>query len=62
MRVLGLLLLAFGILACVDHFMAMDWSFMNWVETWGEGVAWAIRGGSVVLGLWMTLAGKKKKK
>ena len=62
MRLLGLLLLAFGIALFVVHFMKMDVQLLHWVDTWGEGAAWGIRGGFVVVGLLLTMTGKQKGK
>ncbi len=61
MRLLGLLLLAFGIALCVVYFMKLDVEMLHWVNTWGEGAAWGIRGGLVGLGLLLTMSGKSKK-
>jgi hypothetical protein len=32
--------------------------FLNWINNWGSGVAWGIRGGIILLGLIMYIAGK----
>lgn len=62
MRLLGVVFLLFGIAATVCHFMAVDTGLLNWVNNWGEGAAWGIRGGAIVLGLLMAAKGKKKQK
>jgi len=60
MRLLGLLLLVFGIGSIVVHLLKMEMSWLNWIGTWGENAAWGIRGGFVALGLILLLAGKPK--
>ena len=62
MRLLGWVFLLFGVAACVVHFMAIDTPVMNWINNWGTGAAWGIRGGAIVLGLLMAAKGKKKQK
>lgn len=58
MRFWGGLIMAFGILSGVVSFMDMHFIFLKWIENWGSGIAWAIRGGMVVIGLIMYIAGK----
>ncbi len=58
MRFWGGLIMAFGILSGVVSLMDMHFIFLKWIENWGSGVAWAIRGGMVVIGLIMYIAGK----
>jgi hypothetical protein len=58
MRQLGLLLVIVGIAACVVHLMEWDVKLLEWTNTWGEEVAWAIRGGFILLGLILLKAGK----
>jgi hypothetical protein len=60
MRLLGLLLLVFGVGTTVLYFMETSVSWLDWVGNWGPEVAWGIRGGSAVLGLVLMAAGKKK--
>lgn len=61
MRLLGLLLFLFGVATLVVYFMEMKVDQMTWIGNWGDNVAWAIRGGSTLLGLILLLAGGKKK-
>ncbi len=58
MRFWGGLIMAFGILSGVVSLMDMHFIFLKWIENWGSGIAWAIRGGMVVIGLIMYIAGK----
>lgn len=60
MRQLGLLMLVLGIASCVVHFMDMEMRWLMWINTWGEQAAWGIRGGLIVLGLLLVVAGKGK--
>lgn len=62
MRSLGFLLLVLGVGSIVVQFMDMEMRLLAWINTWGEGVAWGIRGGLVVLGLILLKAGKSKAK
>jgi hypothetical protein len=62
MRILGLLLFAFGVTTLVLWFLEQDVAALAWVGNWGEGVAWAIRGGSTLLGLLLLLGKKGDKK
>jgi hypothetical protein len=61
MRQFGVLLLLFGIASCVLYFMNMELRALRWIDTWGEQVAWGIRGGLIVLGLLFSMVGGKKK-
>lgn len=58
MRFFGGLILAIGILSAALSFLDMHFIFLKWIESWGSGTAWAIRGGLVVIGLVMYIAGK----
>ncbi len=60
MRQFALLLLVLGIGSCVVHFMEMEMKLLRWINTWGEGPAWGIRGGLIGLGLLLFLVGGKK--
>ena len=58
MRFFGGFLMAVGLLSAAVSFLDMNFAFLNWINNWGPGVAWAIRGGIIVLGLIMYIAGK----
>lgn len=60
MRQLALLLIVLGIGSCVVHFMNMEMKLLMWINNWGEGVAWGIRGGCIALGLLLLMATGKK--
>ncbi|MCA8975093.1 MAG: hypothetical protein KDC98_10245 [Planctomycetes bacterium] len=62
MRSFGLLLVALAIGSTVVHFMNMEMKLLMWIDTWGEGAAWGIRGGLLVLGLLLAKAGGSKPK
>ena len=58
MRFFGAFIMVVGLLSAAVYFLGMNFVFLNWINNWGPGVAWAIRGGIVVLGLIMYIAGK----
>lgn len=63
MKILGLVLLLFGVGTIALYFANQSVSWLDWIGNWGEGAAWGIRGGSVGLGaLLMKMGGKKDKK
>ncbi|MCA8957957.1 MAG: hypothetical protein KDC87_17915 [Planctomycetes bacterium] len=61
MKQLGGLLALFGIASIVLHFMNMELKILRWIDTWGEGPAWGIRAGLVVVGGLLFLAGGSSK-
>lgn len=61
MRPIGFLLLVFGIGSIVFSFMNMELRLLTWIGNWGEGPAWGIRIGFVVLGAILLFAGKSKR-
>lgn len=60
MKLLGLLLLLFGVGTLAVHFLDQPVSWLDWIGKWGDGAAWGIRIGSVVLGLLLMKMGGKK--
>lgn len=58
MRNLGMLLLFLGAGSMVLHFMEREFRLLAWIDTWGETAAWGIRGGLILVGLLLVLAGK----
>lgn len=58
MRNLGMLLLFLGAGSMVLHFMEREFRLLAWIDNWGETAAWGIRGGLIVVGLLLVLAGK----
>lgn len=61
MKLLGFLLLVFGVGSLVVYFMGTEVKALDWIGNWGENVAWGIRGGSALLGLLLLMAGGGKK-
>jgi hypothetical protein len=59
MKILGLLLLLFGVGTLAIHFLEQPVEALAWIGNWGEGVAWGIRIGTTVLGLILLMGGKK---
>jgi hypothetical protein len=62
MRLLGLLLLLFGLTTIVLHFTNTSVEWLAWMGNWGDNAAWGIRIGAVVLGLILMSLGKKDPK
>lgn len=58
MRFFGAFIAVVGLLSSAVHFLGMNFMFLNWINNWGSGVAWGIRGGIILLGLIMYIAGK----
>jgi len=58
MRFFGAFIMVVGLLSGAVYFLGMNFIFLNWINNWGPNVAWAIRGGIVMLGLIMYIAGK----
>lgn len=53
-----MLLLFLGAGSMVLHFMEREFRLLAWIDNWGETAAWGIRGGLIVVGLLLVLAGK----
>jgi hypothetical protein len=62
MRSFGLLLVLLGLASSVVQFMGKETMLLSWIDNWGEGTAWAIRGGCVLLGALLVKLGKPKSK
>lgn len=58
MRFFGGFLAAIGLLSAALYFLDMNFIFLNWINKWGPGVAWSIRGGLIVVGLLLYVLGK----
>lgn len=58
MRFFGGFLVVLGLLSIVLPYVDMNFMFLHWVNNWGPAVSWMIRGGMVLLGLIMYIAGK----
>jgi len=54
-KTIGGYLFFFGVGSILLHFFEMEFIILTWIETWGDTVAWAIRGGMVAIGgaLWL---------
>ena len=58
MRELGIFLFLAGLIAMLTPYLLpanFRFPLLDWIYTWGPTVAWAIKGGAVLLGLilWM---------
>jgi hypothetical protein len=63
MKSLGTLLFLFGAAAIIFGFMDKVPRLLEWIYKWGEGTAWAIKIGFVVVGaLIYIMAGRQSKK
>ena len=60
MRQLGWLLLLLGIASSLVQSMGWEMTVLSWINDWGEGTAWGIRGGLCALGALLIKAGKQK--
>jgi len=60
MSQVGGFLALFGIASIVLYFLGMHLTLLAWIDNWGEGPAWGIRIGLVVVGLLLLKVGKKK--
>ena len=57
MRKLGSYMVFFGLFAIVLNFIDRVPTILMWIYEWGEGVAWAIKIGLVVVGAALYLMG-----
>ncbi|MDO7884830.1 hypothetical protein [Hymenobacter cheonanensis] len=57
MRELGLAMLLVGLVSLALPFINpnVHYIFLTWIDTWGPGVAWGIRGGITLVGLFLWL-------
>jgi hypothetical protein len=62
MKELGLGMLLIGLISLALAFLHpnMQYVFLKWINNWGPGVAWGIRGGITVLGLALWLGFKNR--
>ncbi|MBT2556878.1 hypothetical protein J7E24_03720 [Hymenobacter sp. ISL-91] len=63
MRELGIFLFLAGLVALVAPYLLpgnFRFPLLDWIYTWGPTVAWAIRGGAVLLGLVLWLRFKNR--
>lgn len=58
MRKLGMYMALFGVLAIVLNFLDRVPTLLAWIYNWGEGVAWGIKIGLVVVGAVLFFMGK----
>ena len=61
MKGFGSLLVVLGLLAIVFGFMDRVPTLLQWIYQWGEGPAWAIKMGIIVLGVIIYVIGNRKK-
>jgi hypothetical protein len=61
LKSIGSLLVIFGLAAIVFGFMDMYPKILFWIYDWGEGTAWAIKIGFVVIGAVLYVMGNKQK-
>lgn len=57
MKGFGGLLFFFGLGSMVLYFVQMEFILLGWINTWGETMAWVIRGAMVVVGAGLWAAG-----
>lgn len=61
MKLIGSLLLIFGIAAIIYGFLDRVPTILEWIYQWGEGPSWAIKVGFVVLGAILLIMASRKK-
>ncbi len=47
---IGALIAVFGLMSMILHFLDYELRILGWIGQWGEGTAWAIRIGLIVVG------------
>ena len=57
---LGKYLIFFGVGSAVLSFFEYELTLLMWVDTWGDGVAWLIRGAFILVGLALVSNEQKK--
>lgn len=60
MKNVGSLLFLFGAGSIVLFFLDYEFRILNWIETWGPEIAWAIRLTMVVVGAILWIVGNKE--
>jgi len=60
MKKIGGYMVFFGLFAIVLNFFDRVPSILMWIYNWGEGVAWAIKIGLIVIGAVMFFMGKSE--
>ncbi len=60
MKGLGSLLMLVGVATVVLHLMDREYSWLSWIGNWGEGPAWGIRAGMIVVGGILFIMGKSQ--
>ena len=58
MKSIGSLLFIIGLASTIFYFLNRELVILGWINNWGETVAWVIRGGLMVIGGGLWLAGK----
>jgi hypothetical protein len=58
MRFLGAFLIIVAVASAGLYFMKMNFLFLNWITTWGDQIAWGIRGFLLLLGIGLFIVGK----
>jgi hypothetical protein len=58
MRFFGAFIMVVGLLSAGAYFLEMNFIFLSWINNWGPGMSWVLRGGIVLVGLIMYIAGK----
>ena len=62
MKSIGSLLLFLGVGTIVLNLFGYEFMLLSWIDNWGEGVGWAIRGVVIVAGGILFLLGWKAEK
>ena len=62
MKSIGSAMLFFGIGSIVLNFLNMQFIILSWIDMWGPTVGWAIKGGLIVVGAVLWVAGNNQEK
>lgn len=57
LKEIGAAVAVFGLGSMVLNFMDMNFEILMWIDTWGDGVGWAIRGALMAGGAGLFLLG-----
>lgn len=59
MKRFGIFLLVMGLGSAALHFADMEFKLLMWIDTWGDTVAWVIRGGLALAGVVLLIVDAK---
>ncbi len=60
MKSVGTYMAIFGAISIALHFFNMELRVLSWIENWGPGIGWAIRGGLIAVGAGLWFIGRQQ--